>query len=609
VLPTPSSAPPPSPTPTPSQTPTPNPTPTIIPTPIPTVLLFEDSFESDPFTNWTHTGGAGNHTQTIETTNPHHGSQNAKFTADPNSESWTQKTILPTPIIYLQQYIKLANLPPPNHRLYLGTIQNTNSNNNADIFIENTNGQYYWGIYTSINGTTYHDYESTPSNPKINIYYCVTLCRDTINNQSRLWIDGTLRVDVSRPHFGNANAIYCGITWTTTTSLLYVDCVKVSTTYIPQENPPQPTSTPSLAPSPTPTPAPSPTPTPSPHPTGTQETPISKPIQASWITNDGTLYAGSGNTLYKSTNQGITWQPLLTFSGTDAEINCIFINKQNHIFVSPSATNALGLWRSTDGGQSWNNVLPLTTGCTIWSMTQDSNANLYAGIYTTGNTANATILKSTDNGAHWTPIYYDTQARHIHCITVDLSTNIIYAVIGDVRVAPNWHTYVIRADVNNVVNASWKKILTLPQMLSIEVLYTTDQTGKLFPLARLFATDYDNGQIYRTTDDVNFNLVLDTGTQSYGYWIRTNDLNGDIYASFTGGENPTQWLAGIWISRDGGIHWSPYKTFPIHNPYYGSISASNFWHGTMYYSLRLNSGWQNGIKLYSTTEQPAKPLP
>ncbi|MDR0372393.1 MAG: hypothetical protein LBI79_02345, partial [Nitrososphaerota archaeon] len=585
-----------TPTTSPAPTPIPTPTPTAIPTPIPSpnVSLFEDSFESGAFTSWTHTGGEGNHTQTVETANPHHGSHNAKFTADTNSEGWIKKSIPSSPVIYLQQHIKLTNLPPSDSRLYLGTIQNSNSNNNVDLFIENNNGQYYWGVYTSINGAIYHDREPTPSNPRANIYYCVELCRDATNSRSRLWVDGTLKVDASRPHSGNANGIYIGLTWATASSTIYVDCIKISTSYIPPEMPLQ--STPTPAPTtnpPSPTPAPVPT-----HPAVSREVSITKPIQASWIANDGTLYAGSSNTLYKSPDQGITWQPLLTFSGVGAEINCVFVNQLNYVFVSPSGTNSLGLWRSTDGGQSWSNVLPLSTGCSIWSMTQDSNGNLFAGIYTTGNTANATILKSTDNGAHWTVIYHDTQARHVHCITVDLSTNTIYAAIGDVRVVPGWYTYVIRAAANGVANASWRKILTLPQMLSIEALYTTDQTGKLMPLARLFATDYDNGQIYRTTDDMNFNLVLDTGTQSYGYWIRTNNLNGDIYASFTGGENPAQWIAGIWISRDGGIHWSPYKNFPIHNPYYGSIGASNFWEGTMYYSLRLDSGWQNGIKIY-----------
>ncbi len=87
-------------------------------------------------------------------------------------------------------------------------------------------------------------------------------------------------------------------------------------------------------------------------------------------------------------------------------------------------------------------------------------------------------------------------------------------------------------------------------MLSIEIVNGKGANGTLTPAARLFATDYDNGQIYRTIYDKNLDLVLDTGDQCYGFWIRTNDINGNIYASFTGGESPTNWTAGIWVSID-----------------------------------------------------------
>lgn len=142
-------------------------------------------------------------------------------------------------------------------------------------------------------------------------------------------------------------------------------------------------------------------------------------------------------------------------------------------------------------------------------MAEDSNGNLFAGIYTTGlTTGNASIYRSTDGGGHWAVVYYDSSARHIHCITVDKSNNYVYASIGDERVSPLWHTSVMRATDGGVSNSSWKKIFTLPQILAIEVVNAKSANGTLFPVARLFATDYDNGQIYRTTDDVTLILFL-----------------------------------------------------------------------------------------------------
>ena len=141
-------------------------------------------------------------------------------------------------------------------------------------------------------------------------------------------------------------------------------------------------------------------------------------------------------------------------------------------------------------------------------------------------------------------------------------------------------------------------------MLAIDCIDTTAPNGTLVPVARLFATDLDDGQIYRTTDDVNFNLVFDTGNgnQAYGYWMRTNSLNGYVYASFVGGEHPTSWVAGIWVSTDNGQTWNLLQSFPIHTAYYGSTAASNFYQGTMYFDLELDSGWQNGTEIYPSFE-------
>lgn len=250
--------------------PTPTPTATPMPTPTPFgQILFEDHFESGNFNGWTTTGGIGSHSQTVETANPHHGSYNAKITVEASSEGWAQKTIPPSPIVYLQQYVKLASLPPPGSRIYLSTIQNTNSDNNVDVYVENQNGQYYWGLYASINGVVYHDREASPSNPKANVYYCVESMRDVTNARSKLWVDGALKVDTVKPHVGNANRIYSGVTYAFNPATVYIDCVKVSTSYIGPESTPTPTPTPTATPTPTPTATPTPTPTAIPTPTPT----------------------------------------------------------------------------------------------------------------------------------------------------------------------------------------------------------------------------------------------------------------------------------------------------------------------------------------------------
>jgi hypothetical protein len=324
------------------------------------------------------------------------------------------------------------------------------------------------------------------------------------------------------------------------------------------------------------------------------ESSITKPIQSNWIATDGTLYASSGDALYKSPDGGVTWQGLTNYPGG---FDSVFVDHRDYVFVSPHAVfsdSALGLWRSTDGGQTWNQTLNLPALCSIWGIDEDTHGTLFAGVYTRGDTfGDARIYRSTDAGATWESAYYDPNCRHVHQIKVDKTNNYIYASVGDLYL--NWTYCVVRSTDGG---DTWQQILSeMPQVIAIETV----------PGARLFGTDYPidrNGRIFKTTDDVTFSSVLETYSDSYVYWIRTNPANGRIYASFTSGEyNPdTAW---IYTSDDNGSTWALYKSFNVTGPYCGSTCGSNFVHGVMYYSLETN-GWQNGVKIYPTNSSSSE---
>jgi hypothetical protein len=244
-------------------------------------------------------------------------------------------------------------------------------------------------------------------------------------------------------------------------------------------------------------------------------------------------------------------------------------------------------------------------------MAEDSNGKLFVGVYTVGYyAANAAIYRSSDSGTTWSRVYYDSNARHIHCVTVDPANNYVYASVGDVRVGyfdgtqwTSWpYSYVIRSASDGDAN-TWTKIMQGtagtgdPQILAIAVIDRVNPDGSLSPSARLFATDYDNGKIYRTTDDSAFNVVLDTGAQSYGFWTRINSLNGVIYASFLGGDSSTR-TAGIWVSSNNGLNWSPYMSFPVDEANQGSAWASNFHDGVLVFSVLTGGEIQNAEKIY-----------
>lgn len=240
--------------------PQPTSTPTPTATPLPSQELFTAGFETGSFSEYQGRSGAGTYTAVIETANPHHGSYDAKFTSGTSSESWAYNSISSTSTAYYRQLIKIATLPTQGTYLYLGSLQNSNSENTLDPFIYNSNGQYYWGTVSVINGVFYWDREATPSNPKTGVYYNVEVCRDTAGQRSQLWVDGASKVNAVRAHVGNTNMLCTGISYAESGSTVYVDCVRVSTVYIDPESSPQPTPTPTVTPAPTPTPTPTPAP-------------------------------------------------------------------------------------------------------------------------------------------------------------------------------------------------------------------------------------------------------------------------------------------------------------------------------------------------------------
>ncbi|MEX1002453.1 MAG: T9SS type A sorting domain-containing protein [Crocinitomicaceae bacterium] len=147
-------------------------------------------------------------------------------------------------------------------------------------------------------------------------------------------------------------------------------------------------------------------------------------------TNENTLYVGTGdknfgggshlgNGVYKSTDAGTTWSHLgLEQTGIITEIT-IDPTNANRIFVSTlgntyEKTTERGVYRTTDGGVSWQNVLFISDSSGVIDMVMDpSDPNiLYASGFNrinlpfqakvTGPDAN--IYKTTDGGDTWTEL-------------------------------------------------------------------------------------------------------------------------------------------------------------------------------------------------------------
>ncbi|MDQ3879202.1 MAG: hypothetical protein M3290_12765, partial [Actinomycetota bacterium] len=133
-------------------------------------------------------------------------------------------------------------------------------------------------------------------------------------------------------------------------------------------------------------------------------------------TSDSTVYVGTGEAnlsqdsyfgvgLYKSVDGGTSWTKLggATFDGCHIGDIIVKPNTASTIVVAAHAFGRYGtacpggLYRSTDGGATWTQVLPTTAAFDL-SVSAAAPTVMFAGVYGTG------ILKSTDSGATWTQL-------------------------------------------------------------------------------------------------------------------------------------------------------------------------------------------------------------
>lgn len=128
------------------------------------------------------------------------------------------------------------------------------------------------------------------------------------------------------------------------------------------------------------------------------------------------VMTSNGDGMYKSTDAGKTWTHIgLSKSMHISDVivdprdpNTVFVSVQGALF---GPTPDRGIYKSTDGGQSWNKVLFVAdnTGASSLSMDMNNPRILYAAMWqhqrypwtVDSGGPNSGLYKSTDGGEHW----------------------------------------------------------------------------------------------------------------------------------------------------------------------------------------------------------------
>lgn len=204
-----------------------------------------------------------------------------------------------------------------------------------------------------------------------------------------------------------------------------------------------------------------------------------------------------GDGMYKSTDAGKTWKQI----GLDAthHIARIVVDPKNpnNVFVAAqgslySTSNDRGIYKSTDGGTTWNKVLFVDdkTGCAELSMDMNNPTILYAAMWEHGRTPwkvtsggpGSGLYKSTDAGATWTKMQ-DGLPKEMGKMAIAVSranSEKVYALIesdfskeaGGMYVSENaGKTWSHATSDHRIIGRAWYYIEVFPDPIIENTLY------------------------------------------------------------------------------------------------------------------------------------------
>lgn len=304
-----------------------------------------------------------------------------------------------------------------------------------------------------------------------------------------------------------------------------------------------------------------------------------------------------GNGVYKSTDAGKTWQKM----GLDEthHIAKIVIHPTDPNTVYVAATGKLwgasperGVYKTTDGGKSWNLVLKVNddTGATDIVIDHESPGTLYAAMYQrrrtvfgfNGSGEGSALYKTTDGGANWRKITngmpYDTENAptprpegllETGRIAVEIyqkNSNIVYALVEHA----NGGIY-----RSNDKGETWTKMgETNPRPMYFSKIRIDPNNDQRIWLAGVTMQYSDDGG--RTfTGAFSRSPHADT----HGIWINPNNSNHIIQGND----------GGINITYDRGVTWEYSNTIPLGQFY--EIGADNSLPYKICGGLQDNNTW------------------
>ncbi|KPK78431.1 MAG: hypothetical protein AMS25_15425 [Gemmatimonas sp. SM23_52] len=309
----------------------------------------------------------------------------------------------------------------------------------------------------------------------------------------------------------------------------------------------------------------------------------------SWVRNSVSV----GDGVYKSTDAGETWQHMgLADSERIARIvvspldgNTVFVCATGHLW---NANSERGVFKTSDGGETWNKVLYIdeNTGCSDITIDPHAPNVLYAGMwefrrwpyfFKSGGPGSG-LYRSIDGGATWQQLTNGLPAGEKGRIAVAVAPSrpsTVYAVVEADTTA------LYRSDD---MGASWQQMNSSYNVQS-----------RPFYFAYIVPDPVDHTKVFKP----GFSLTVSTdGGESFTSFFTGGFLEGphsDHHAFWVNPQRHNEVIlgtdGGVYFSYDGGNNWRFSKALPVSQfyevsydmgiPYnvYGGLQDNGTWVG------------------------------
>src|SRR5579864_5677911 len=306
----------------------------------------------------------------------------------------------------------------------------------------------------------------------------------------------------------------------------------------------------------------------------------------SWARNSVSV----GDGIYKSTDGGENW----AFMGLkDSEhIARILVDPSDGNTVYACATghlwddnNERGVYKSSDGGQTWQRVLAganTSTGCAMLSMSAKEPKTIYAAMwdfrrqgwtFRSGGPGSG-LFKSTDGGQRWTELtpagnqgLPEKPYGRIALAVAPSKPNVVYAMIECNKSA------LYRS---NDGGNTWAREDASQYMI-----------WRPFYFANLIVDPKDENKVFKV--DLSLLLSVDGGRS----FSPTANAHGDFHTVWIDPANTnlvyTGDDGGMWTSIDGGARWTHQMNLPVSQFYHVSVDDQDPYR--VYGGLQDNSTW------------------